>query len=185
MASLAISPEALASTPFARRLEAEWVLLRALAARNPARLAELAAEDTTLRVTLRGTPARLPGGGFASEHRLRLVYPRFFPALPLELYLDTPVFHPNVHPETGFVCLWDRHQAAHTAEDAVHKTAAMLGWRLFNFRPEHTMQLDAATLAPGAREQLAQQLAAAPLLGVRGAEVVPRPAHTTVRRRLS
>ena len=181
MASLAMAPEMLASSPFERRLREEWTLLGELAGRNPGRLTDLAAQDSTLCVTLRDTPARLAGGASLSRHRLRLEYPRFFPALPLELYLETPVFHPNVHPETGFVCLWDRHRAAHTAEDAVHKTAAMLGWRLFNLHAEHVMQPEAAALERTSRAQLAGDLLAAPLLGVRG--FVPEPAETAARPR--
>jgi ubiquitin-protein ligase len=187
MGSLTVSspPEAAASTTFERRLRAEFRLLADLVARNPQRLAGLSADDSTRRLTLRGTPARSTSGAIIDPHRLRLQYPRFFPALPLELYLDTPVFHPNVHPETGFVCLWDRHCVAHTAEDALHKTVAILGWRLFNLRPEHTMQPNAAALPSEEREHLIRQLDAAPLFGVRGVEVYPPAAPGPIRRRLS
>ena len=160
-------------------------MLADLASRNPQRLCALYAEDTTLHVTLRGTPARLLTGDVADSHPLRLEYPRYFPSQPLELYLDRPVLHPNVHPETGFVCLWDKHRAAHTAEDALHKTVAILGWKLFDMRPEHTMQPAAARLPEDVREQLRRQLEAAPLLGVRGTEVYLPASAAAMRRRLS
>ena len=190
MASAAVAffkvSQPLESTPFERRLREEWVLLAELAARNPERLTDMAADDTTFWVTLRATPARsLEGELVIDRHRLRLEYPRFFPALPLELYLETPVFHPNVHPLTGFVCLWDRHRTSHTVEHALHKTAAMLGWKLLNGEPRHTMQPAALALAPEDREALARKLDAAPLAGVRGFEPYPQTAPSSIRRRLS
>lgn len=183
MASPAAAPAP--PTPFERRLGAEWDLLCALAARNPGRLDGLGAEDSALCACLQGTPARMLDGSVRQEHRVRLEYPRFFPSVPLELYLETPVLHPNVHPETGFVCLWDRHQAANTAEDAVHRTVAMLGWKLFNLSPDHTMQPAAAALATAQGDGLRAELAAPPLLGIRGFAVYPRAASPAMRRRLS
>ncbi len=182
-----VSPAPLPQLPLSptdRRLQAEWALLGQLVALNPARLFSPASDDTTIRVTLAGTPGLSPGSSMPIQtHRLRIVYPRFFPALPLELYLQMPAFHPNIHPETGFVCLWDQHRTANTIEHALHKTAAMLGWRLFNLDPRHTMQPSAAALAPMEREALAQKLHAPALCGVRlpaGYEPVP-----DFRRRLS
>ena len=124
-----------------RRLQAEWKLLGTLARLNPERIAGVRADDAVFRLTLRGTPAfRLHWDGVESTHALRVVYPRFFPMAPLELYLETPVIHPNIHPETGFVCLWDRHRVSNNVEHALHKTVAMLGWRLWNADPLHVMQ---------------------------------------------
>lgn len=61
----------------------------------------------------------------------------------MELTLCTPVFHPNVHPETGFVCLWDRHRVSNTVEHALHKLVAMLSGGLFNADAPHVMQPEA------------------------------------------
>ncbi len=183
MASLAALPE-LHSSPTERRLQAEWALLADLIALNPGRLRNAAADDMVFSVTLEHTPApALDSRTTLEHHLLRLVYPRFFPVVPLELYLATPVFHPNVHPETGFVCLWDRHRTANTIEHALHKASAVLGWRLFNLDPRHTMQPDAAAVAPAERDALARQLHAPPLRGVRfPAGFEPTPGF---RRRLS
>ena len=179
-------PQAPGSTPFERRLREEWALLAELAAHNPDRLTDLAADDTTFWVTLHATPAlSLEGESILDQHRLRLDYPRFFPALPLELSLETPVFHPNVHALTGFVCLWDRHRTSNTVEHALHKTVAMLGWKLLNSEPRHTMQPAALALAPADRETIASKLEAAPLTGVRGFEPYPPAAPASMRRRLS
>ena len=155
-------------TPFERRLSAEWDLLSNLAALNPRRLTDLVAEDTTFFVTLNRTPALSLGkeGAVLCEHRLRIAFPRYFPSLPLELSIETPVFHPNVHPVTGFVCLWDRHRVSNTVEHALHKTAAILGWKLMNFDPRHTMQPDTLILSAGERAVLANKLSASLLQGV-------------------
>ncbi len=175
---------------WAARLEREWRLLAQLAEQNPARLTDLAQHDSTFHLTLRNTPALpLPSSHQPEEilttHRLRLEFPEFFPAVPLELYLQTPVRHPNIHPTTGFVCLWERHRAANTAEVALHKTAAILGWRLHNAQPVHVMQPDALPLlaSPGG-EALQSRLAAPALRGVPSGKWNPAAAPVVRRRRL-
>ncbi len=189
------SPEP-AGLPMERRLAAEWDLLQQLAAGNPRRLAHLSGEDLCFRLRLLETPGLVSAQHAASgseriltEHDMRIVFPRFFPAVPLELYLDRPVHHPNIHPETGFACLWDRHRVSHTVEHAVHKLAAMLGWRLWNREAVHVMQPDALQRIEHAEPTLRAALAAAPLLGVlREAAPAPMPApgrDDVVRRRLS
>ena len=182
-------------SPFERRLRGEWSLLRQLARLNPERLTDLQvvdagdAGDTSLWVTLRGTPAlSLHGDAIASAHRLRIDFPRYFPAVPLELFLEQPVRHPNVHPETGFVCLWDQHRVDHTAEHALHKTAAILGWRLLNRDARHVMQPAAMDHAPGweaRREALVARLQAPALLGIAHAPTSFELAGGPRRKRLS
>lgn len=125
-----------------RRLRNEWDLLQRLAAANPLRLTDLAAEDLIFRFRLRGAPAVAleDMAATVSVHAVRVQFPRFFPAVPMELFLDKPVLHPNIHPQSGFVCLWEKHRVGHTVATAVHKTIAMLGWRLWNSAPIHVMQ---------------------------------------------
>ncbi len=171
-----------------RRVRAEWGLLEQMAGLNPTRLAGLRWVDSAFALTLRETPALRAGcgssgfGGVLDEHRVRVAYPRFFPAVPLELYLGEPVLHPNVHPVTGFVCLWDRHRVSNTVEHALHKTVAMLGWRLLNAEAHHVMQPEALGLDG---EALAERLAAAPLTGVEHRAEVVAGANPPKRRRLS
>ena len=119
----------LSNSPLERRLEAEWDLLQRLVDRNPGRLTALTADDLCFRLRLLGTPGFLLAEEehVAAEHEVVLVFPRFFPAAPLECYLRTPVQHPNIHPETGFVCLWDRHRASNTVEHALHKAGCDAG----------------------------------------------------------
>ena len=168
MVEVEIKPASAATTAYERRLQAEWLLLEQLAALNPARLHQPAwPEDATFHVTLRKTPALPLGSGpLQDRHDLRIQYPRFFPAVPLELYLGQPVLHPNVHPLTGFVCLWDRHSVTNTVEHAIHKTAAMLGWKLLNPDPRHVMQPGAPQAFASAPSAMRTALAATGLRGI-------------------
>ena len=130
-----------------RRLAAEWELLLQLADRNPGRLSSLQADGAVLSLRLHG-PTAMPADaathpGLVSIHAIRIEFPVHFPAVPMELFLETPVFHPNIHPETGFVCLWDRHRVSNTVEHALHKTVAMLAGELRNTNSIHVMQPEA------------------------------------------
>lgn len=164
---------AASASPTGRRLHAEWCTLQRLAAGNPGRLTGLAADDLTFSLTLRQTPALpLPRGADGCQgatpttHSLRIVYPEFFPAGPMELYLEQAVYHPNVHPGTGFVCLWDRHRVSNTVEHALHKLVAILGWRLYNTRAEHIMQPEALAQLQQSGTAIAATLQAPPLRGL-------------------
>ncbi len=180
------------STPLERRLSAEWGILQRLAQTNPDRLADLSALDLTFRLTLRQTPGLslpvapdTPESVPGTDHRLRIQFSRFFPAAPMELYLDHPVEHPNVHPETGFVCLWDRHCVSNTVEQALSKAVAILGWRLHNDQPEHVMQPRALLRMRSSGEAIAASLASAPLAGSPPAQHFPVRSPEHRRRRLS
>ncbi len=134
-----------------RRLRAEWGVLQALVDRNPASLSGLHAQDTTFCVALSGPIAPCVAKPVIpiAVHDIRILYPVHFPAVPMEVYVAQPVQHPNVHPETGFVCVWQSHRVSHTAEIALHRVAAMLSGALFNAEPLHLMQPEAlATMNP-------------------------------------
>lgn len=171
-----------------RRLTTEWALLQRLAAQNPQRLVDLQAEDLTFYLQLKGTPA-LPlssgAGDVRSDHHVRIIFPRFYPTTPLELYLQTPVQHPNIHPQTGFVCLWDRHRVGHTVEHALHKLVAILGWRLYNRDAVHIMQPAALARLETSREAIAASLAAPLLAGTTLGDSWPGSQDALRRRRLS
>ena len=193
MASLTLHPPSafhpdsgVEPSPAERRLCAEWKLLQELAALNPARLHNPAADDRTFHLTLSHTPALRLGQPYskANEHVLRIDYPRYFPAVPLELYLQTPMQHPNIHPQTGFVCLWDAHRITNNVEHAVHKTAAILGWQLLNAAPEHVMQSQAQTMI-ARRAELASLLAAPLLRGTSNGSSDTRAVPGAMRKRLS
>ncbi len=175
-------------SPHARRVAAEQALLTRLAQANPSRLRDLVYARESVGFTLEAVPGlvRAPFGESAPlirhSHRLRIRFPRYYPSMPSEAYIDDPVFHPNVHPETGFICLWDRHRVAHTVEDALFKTVAVLTWRLTNPDPQHVMQPDALQWA--ATNTAAAMLECSTLTHVEGGEWLPEAA-TSVRRRLS
>lgn len=133
-----------------RRIEQEWLLLGKLAAANPAivevvrrrRLAD--SEDFAVR--LHETDGVPLGGEVKSRihsHEVRLSFPRFYPTSPLEAYLGTPVIHPNVDPENGFVCLWTRHGTRETVVEALRRLQEVIAWKSFNLDTEHLMQRDA------------------------------------------
>ncbi len=128
-----------------RRIAAERRFLDQLAAANPGRLELLAWSGDAALVRLLDTPAYLGGGLIARVHDLRLNFPEYYPAVPLEAFLERPVLHPNVHPGNGFICLWDRHAAGDTVVETLRQVQRVITWRLRNDSPEHVMQ---ASLAP-------------------------------------
>ena len=127
-----------------RRFAGEWELLKQLTACNPGRITHVQADHAALSLHLHGPEAVAAGASFGPErihlHRVRVDYPVHFPAVPMELFLAIPILHPNVHPETGFVCLWERHRVSNTVEHALHKLTAMLAGELRNTSPLHVMQ---------------------------------------------
>jgi ubiquitin-protein ligase len=135
-----------------RRIAAEWELLQQLAAANPGRITAMYFDSAVVQLTLHGPAAMsIPNrqhGPVLSEHDLRVEFPVHFPAVPMEMYLSVPVLHPNVHPETGFVCLWDRHRVSNSIEIALHKLVAMLAGILWNADALHVMQPEAVPCTP-------------------------------------
>jgi hypothetical protein len=138
------------STLYERRVEQEWRLLQSLAEANPGLIETLGRRvdqgDEVLDFNLHKTEAlRETAGGLTVQdsHRVSVHFPRFFPSVPLEASLAKPVFHPNVHPENGFVCLWSRFSAGDTIVQAVTQLQGILTWQLVNEDPDHLMQPNA------------------------------------------
>ena len=117
-----------------RRIRNEAALLREMAELNPERLQILAMTGDEFRMTLH-TPAH-----GAEVHSLKLAFAPYFPAVPIEAYLNVPVRHPNVHPVTGFICLWDRHSTGDTVIEALRQTQRVLSGELRNGEADHLMQ---------------------------------------------
>lgn len=139
------------SNLYERRVEEEWKLLQKLAERNPGvvevvgrrRLAdgdlfEVALHQTAGIVAWRGTEPVLE-----MSHRVLLRFPRFFPAVPIEATVAPPVFHPNVDPRSGFVCLWTRTSAGDTVMEALRRLQRIVAWAAVNNAAEHVMQPEA------------------------------------------
>lgn len=126
-----------------RRMDAEWELLEVLASANPRVLAQIKRCENEFCVELRETPAWMGSDEkrwIVQDHAVRYVFPRYYPALPLEGYVAWPVVHPNIDPVNGFVCLWKSYRTAQTIVDAVMITRAVLSWSAVNDEPEHRMQ---------------------------------------------
>jgi hypothetical protein len=139
------------STIYERRIEQEWRLLQLLAESNPGHLdvgeRSRLLDGQSFRCTLRQSPAllELAGGqeaGLSVQdcHEVTFRFPRFFPSVPIEASLARAVFHPNVHPENGFVCLWDSFSPGDTVIEAAAQLQRVISWQLVNERPDHLMQ---------------------------------------------
>jgi ubiquitin-protein ligase len=172
----------------ARRIENEWLLLEALQRANPDRL-RITRHPDAFTLEVDGFPALLDQPRDSAQsillanHHLRLIFPRYYPSMPTEVYLAAPVFHPNVHPDTGFVCLWTRHHIQTTVEQTLAQLQRVLSWQLLNTDPEHVMQPDALHWYQQPERGHRLPLVSAPLLPVNAnAWAIP---SSTFRRRLS
>lgn len=130
-----------------RRIDAEWHLLAALADANPVTFAAITRLEDEFRIDMRQSPAWVGGRQerkIETAHMLRYVYPRYYPSLPLEGYFVRPIFHINVDPATGFVCLWQDYRPAQTIVDAILITRAIMVGKVANLDAAHRMQQEAA-----------------------------------------
>ncbi len=133
-----------------RRIESEWILLQNLQATNPNVLSIAGRESTSLQdifhLVLTETNAIIRWHDrfrIQSTHPVRVCFPRFFPSVPSETFLDVPVFHPNVDPENGFVCLWAKFSTENTIVKTLQVLQAVISWRAFNWQTDHLIQSDA------------------------------------------
>ena len=129
------------------RVEREWRLLERLVRANPHMLEIVTRKSTstgdTFHVQLLSSPGveHADGARMATRdvHPIRLVFTRFYPDVPIECYVDAPLFHPNVRPETGFVCLWEQANPRDTAIQAIARAQAMAAFRMVNMGGAHLM----------------------------------------------
>jgi hypothetical protein len=134
------------------RIEREWKLTARLAQANVDRLEVLDRDsgptEDAFRVRLHGSPGLETAVGehlsTRDHHTLRLCFPRFYPDVPVECYVEEPLFHPNVRPETGFVCLWEEANPRDTAIQAIARAQAMAAYRMLNLGGPHQMNREAA-----------------------------------------
>lgn len=129
-----------------RRIRQEWDWLRRAAELNPGDLVLPGSHGEP--VLLPRTPCYSPDGTPSHGIAVRFRFPRYYPSVPMEAYLDTPVLHPNVHPENGFVCLWDMRQEGASLVEAVLQLQRVVAWHLYNLSPDHLMQPEAGRLPP-------------------------------------
>jgi ubiquitin-protein ligase len=145
------SPSTVSGTSLRRRrLDNEWRLVNELAVLNEGVLDSLKWETDSpidrFLFRLRQTTAPVWNGTdmtCISDHSGELRFPRFFPSVPIEAYVHVPIFHPNIDPLSGFVCVWDRFSIMHTGWEAIRRLQQILTWRLVNSESVHVMQPDA------------------------------------------
>lgn len=129
-----------------QRIENEWELLQHLAEANPSLLTIHKRRPNDFLLTLHETPAAARVNNeikTCSDHEVCLSFARFFPTVPIEAYLRRPVFHPNVHPDTGFVCLWGRFSLRDTVVEALCQLQRVLTYSLLSESADHVMQPEA------------------------------------------
>ncbi len=131
----------------ADRIEREWKLLERLRQANPERLEVLERTGSPVEDAFRVRLLQSPGLEYArgadltirDVHTIRLGFSRFYPDVPIECYVEEALFHPNVKPETGFVCLWQDASPRDTAIQAVARAQAMAAYRMVNLGGPHQM----------------------------------------------
>ena len=104
----------------------------------------------------------------------------------IEAYLDRAVFHPNVHPQNGFVCLWNRFAPGDSTLEAIRQIQRVITWTLFNREALHLMQPDALNWYMNGQIEIILPMpykpVAAPAGGEQGGTFKPA---APIRRRLS
>jgi hypothetical protein len=129
-----------------RRIRNEAEMLRDLARVNAGRLDVIETLSDRFRVRL-VTAAWLSDGPAEKALALDVVFAPYYPAVPIEVYLhEAGIRHANVHPESGFICLWDRHSPGDTVIEALRQTQRVLSGELRNPSGDHLMQPEALAL---------------------------------------
>lgn len=149
-----------------QRIENEWAILNQMAVASPGRLTIQKRSSDEFVLLLLETAAPLCRNGeieLVCEHQVRFSFARFFPAVPIEAYLARPVFHPNIHPTTGFVCLWSRFSQADTVVEALCRLQRILTYSVFSDSPDDVMQPEALTWAANTQRGMALPLPCHPL----------------------
>jgi hypothetical protein len=144
-----------------QRIDNEWTILQQMAGANPGCIDIRERSPDEFLLVLQQSPAPMCRNGkieLVQEHQLRFNFARFFPAVPIEAYLTLPAFHPNIHPTTGFVCLWSRFSKADTMVEALCQLQRILTYSIFSDSPDDVMQPDALSWAVNANRGTALPL---------------------------
>jgi len=137
-----------------QRIENEWAILAQMMAANEPRIVVHSRGEDEFLLTLQETTAPIFQNNeikLVSEHGLRFSFARFFPAVPIEAYVTCPIFHPNVHPTTGFVCLWSRFSKTDTVVEALCQLQRILTYLVFSDSLDDVMQPEALAWATSSR----------------------------------
>ena len=131
----------------ADRIEKEWDLLQRLQQLNPPRVQILERRPSATEEIFRVRLFQSPGLEWAQGtnmrvrpvHTFALRFTRFYPEVPVECYVEEPLFHPNVKPETRFVCLWEEATPRDNVVQALARAQAMAAYRMLNLGGPHLM----------------------------------------------
>ena len=149
------------------RMENEWAIICQMADANPECITAKERLRDEFRLVLEGTTAPVCRDHeivLVREHELRFSFARFFPAVPIEAYLTRAVFHPNVHPTSGFVCLWSRFSKADTIVEAMCQLQRILTYAVFSESPDDVMQPEALKWAIQEERRVPLPLPCTPLV---------------------
>jgi Ubiquitin-conjugating enzyme len=131
----------------ARRIEGEWQILCSLAEHNPdvlhirGRVRDAGIDYFEASLSNSGAIAVVPACLLSlTEYEVTLMFPAFFPAVPIQAYVRPPLLHPNIHPQTGFVCLFEHDSPADGVIEALTQLQAVVSWTLYNSNTDHLMQ---------------------------------------------
>ena len=145
-----------------------------------------APEENRFRLALHETEGILrtvTGKRLVSSHIAGVCFTRFFPCTPIEVNLETPIFHPNVDPKNGFVCLWRKFSAVETVLEVLRRLQRIVTWSWVNLEIAHVLQPDAVHWYQDAERKLALPLSFRPLTCPKDYLPGPEPSDQ-VRRRL-
>jgi len=152
------------------RVRNEWEVLRQVALLNPSFVEILdcrsAPEEDLFRVTLHQACGIVQVGAtreFVFSHTAEICFARFFPSVPIEVHLATPIFHPNIDPANGFVCLWSKFSPGDTVLEVLYRLQHIISWNLVNLEGAHVMQREAAKWYEDPSRQTALPLSCTPL----------------------
>ncbi len=134
------------------RIEGQWQLLQELAQLNPQRIGSVERRSSCAEDAFHWQLTASPGVSHAQLnsievslcHRIRLRYPRFYPEVPPECYLETAAFHPNICPDSRFVCLWAEARPRDCILRIAVQLQAMLAYRLLAPERRHLLNRAAA-----------------------------------------
>lgn len=133
-----------------RRVDNEWYLLQELQKKNSSIVQSLNRSSTldgdTFGLALLRTSGIFDRNGSKIAHmyhEAEVRFSRFFPSVPIEVRLAAPVFHPNVDPVSGFVCLWNQFAPGDTIVETVRRLQQVISWKLLNIDPDQVIQPDA------------------------------------------
>ncbi len=171
-----------------QRIDNEWAILQQMAGANPGGIDIRERHPDEFLLALKHSPAPICRDGrieLVQEHELRFAFARFFPAVPIEAYLTCPVFHPNIHPTTGFVCLWSRFSKADTVVEAICQLQRILTYSVFSDSPDDVMQPEALSWAMNPNRGITLPLSCTSLTKPAGWPEEKDFQNPPVRRRLS